>query len=416
MYTLSDMSGPKRAFALLFFVLCAAAWADNNDLISSWVGTFSPYIDPNTGLTIFPTLSVPMGGRYEGMGTAHVAVGLDTGFIESNPAASSILRNTQLSFYHHNWIADTSLEGVVYTIRFDDLGIGVGGKLLYVPFTYHNEWGADGPSGYVSESIATLNLSYNFFQNYYFYGLAAGMNLKAAYRSIPDAFSANQSTLALLSDFGIRTSFNVMKFFHSRDKNVSLGATLRNLGFSTIQGEQLPLTASAGLSYSPLRPWIIAYDFNYPLSLDPVNAPAEQWNMAFGTNVNVTDFISIQGGVLLKLSNPHVSLGTSIDLGYVNFVVNYNLDLSGRMNPEDKFSVQAQFNLGDFGRAAVQAEVDQLYLAGVEEYAKGNYEKAMEYWTRVLELDPTYLPAKDNISSTRRSIDLQREIELREIE
>jgi hypothetical protein len=416
MYTLDGMSGLKKVLALLFMALCAAARADDNDLISSLTGFLSPYIDPNTGLTIMPTLFVPLGGKYEGMGTAYTAVAMDTGFIESNPAASSVLRNTQLAFYHHNWIADTKLEGVVYTIRFDDLGIGVGGKLLYVPFTYLNDWGEEGPSGYVSESVGTLNVSYNFFQNYYFYGLAAGMNLKAAYRSIPDVFSVNQSSLSLMTDFGLRTSFNLLKFYHSRDKNISLGATVRNLGFSTLPGEPLPLTASAGLSYSPFRPWTLAYDFNYPFSLDPVNAPAEMWNMAVGTNVNVTDFISIQGGVLLKLSNPHVSLGTSIDLGYVSFVANYNLDLSGNINPEDKFSVQAQFNLGDFGRAAAQAEADQLYLAGVEEYAKGNLEKAIEYWKKVLELDPKYLPARDNISTTQRSLDLQREIESREIE
>jgi tetratricopeptide (TPR) repeat protein len=350
------------------------------------------------------------------MGTAYTAVAMDSGFIESNPAASSVLRDTQLAFYHHNWISDSKLEGVVYTVRFDDLGIGVGGKLLYVPFTYYNEWGATGPKGYVSESVATLNVSYNFFQSYYFYGLAAGMNLKAAYRSIPEAFSAGQSTLALLSDFGVRTSFNFLKFFNSRDRNVSLGATVRNLGFSTIAGEQAPLTASAGLAYSPLRPWTIAYDFNYPFSLDPVNSPAEQWSMAFGTNVNVTGFISIQAGLLLKPSNPHLSLGTSIDLGYVNFVANYNLDMSGTINPEDKFSLQAQFDLGDFGRGATEAEVDRLYLAGVEEYAKGNLEQAIEYWKKVLEMDPKYTPARDNILTTRRSLDLQREIESREIE
>ncbi len=406
----------KTAFALLSLAFTAVVTAQADDVTSSLTDALSPYIDPNTGLTILPTLFVPLGGRYEGMGTAYTAVAMDSGYIESNPAASAVLQNTQLAFYHHSWISDTSLEGAVYTVRFDDLGIGASGKLLYVPFTYHNDWGQETLSGYVTESVGTLNISYNFFQNFYFQGISAGMNVKAAYRNIPDVFAANQSAFALVTDYGLRTSFNLLKFYNSRDTNMSLGVTLRNLGFSSLPGEALPLTASAGFAYSPLRPWTIAYDFNYPFSLDPVNAPAEQWYMAFGTNVNVTEFIAIQGGCLLKLSNPRVTIGTSIDLGYVSFTANYNLDLSGSYTPEDKFSIQAQFNLGDFGRAAAQTEADQLYLAGVEEYAKGNLEKAIEYWERVIALDPKYLPARDNIAAAKRSLELQREIKSREIQ
>jgi tetratricopeptide (TPR) repeat protein len=409
------MKGKAFLIALCLLIGCGPVWADNNDLYSGWSGAFSQFADPNTGLTIFPTLLIPMGGRYEGMGTAYTAMALDSGFIESNPSASSLLSQTELAFYHHNWIADSNLEGVVYTVRFNDLGIGFGGKFLYVPFTAYNDWGERGAKGYITESIATMNISYNFFHSYYFFGLAAGTNLKVAYRSIPAVFSANQSSLAFMTDLGLMTSFNIpfLKFYHSLDGNFRLGATLKNLGLSSLAGEQLPLMATAGLAYSPLRPWTLACDFNYPFSFDPVNAPAEKWNVAVGTNVNVTSFLSIQSGILLKADNPRLALGTTLEFGTMSIVVNYNLDLSGELNPVDKFSVQAQFDLGDFGRKATQDQADELYRTGVKEYAQGHYEKAIECWKQVLALDPKYTPARESIDMVQQAIDLQREMESR---
>jgi tetratricopeptide (TPR) repeat protein len=407
------MRGIRRIITIVCVMAAASAWAENNDFYAWWAEKFASLADPNTGLTVFPTLLIPMGGRYEGMGTAYTAMAQDSSFIESNPAASSLLSQTELSVFHHSWISDTNIEGVVYTVRFNDLGIGVGGKFLYVPFPATNELGATTASAYYSESVATLNISYNLFQSYYFYGLAAGANFKVAYRSIPEVLAANQSAIAFMADVGFQTSINLLKFYNSRDKNFSFGAVVKNLGISTLAGEQLPLMVTAGLAYSPLRPWTLTCDFNYPFSLDPVNAPAERWNIAVGTNVNITSFISVQSGILLKADNPFISLGAALNLSWVDLVMNYNLDLSGRLNPEDKLSIQAQFDLGDFGRKAARDEADRLYLAGLEEYALGHYESAIGFWKNVLELDPKYLPARENIDTVQQTIDLQHQMESR---
>ena len=153
-----------------FFTICcllvtigAVSWADGADFYSAWSNLMKNFADPNTGLTVFPTLLIPMGGKYEGMGTAYTAMAADGGFMESNPAASSRLARTELSFFHHAWIADSNLEGIIYTMRFNDLGIGLGGKFLYVPFTAYNEWGVAGAQDYISETVATANVSYDFF-------------------------------------------------------------------------------------------------------------------------------------------------------------------------------------------------------------------------------------------------------------
>ena len=81
-------------------------------------------------------------------------------------------------------------------MRFDDLGIGFGGKFLYVPFTAYNDWGAAVANDYISETIATMNVSYNFLSSYYFTGVAVGANLKVAYRNIPESLFALQPVRA----------------------------------------------------------------------------------------------------------------------------------------------------------------------------------------------------------------------------
>ena len=395
---------------LLLTLQSITLWATGADVYAGLTDWLDLFKDGNTGLTSFPTLQVPLGGLSEGMGTAYAAVNRDAGYIDSNPAASSLLESSELALYHHAWIADSNLEGVVYTIRFNDLGIGFGGKFLYVPFTAYQEWGMATASDYISETVATLNISYNFFSSYYFYGVALGANLKVAYRSIPAIFALGQSALAVMVDAGAQTSFNFLKFFNSRTKNFSLGLVVKNLGASTLPDEILPKLATAGIAWTPLRPWTIAVDFNLPFNFS-WEPPAEVWSLATGTTVSVTDFLSIQGGLLFKADNPRISVGAALDLGNLALTMNYNLDLSGSLNPLDKFSVQVKFNLGDSGRAARGQEADTLFLQGVEEYANGNLAKAISLWEEVLQIDPKYLAASDNIRTVRQTMALQDQLQ-----
>ena len=142
------------------------------------------------------------------MGTAFTAMAIDSGFIESNPAGSSRLYRDELSLHHHSWIADSNLEGIVYGARINDFGFGVGGKFLFLPFTGYNEWGERESSGIISESIGIANISYNFFNNYYFSGVALGMNVKGAFRNIPED---NRDVPVHLRWFGIPGSRSLLR-------------------------------------------------------------------------------------------------------------------------------------------------------------------------------------------------------------
>ncbi|MCF7914692.1 MAG: UPF0164 family protein [Spirochaetaceae bacterium] len=397
---------------IIIFLPVSIYAADLSDFYYGYSGFAenSLFSDPNTGRTLFPTLLVPMGGMYEGMGTAYTAVAEGSGFLEANPAGSSQLTYTELSFHHNNWIADSSLEGVVYTIRDGNFGMGFGGKFLYLPFTEFNSWGERDSRGYVSETIATLNASYNFLSSYYFHGISVGANLKLAYRHIPASIYPGQSIATGLADVGALTRFNFLKFYSSRERNFSLGTVVKNLGLP-YDDEPMPTVAVAGFAYSPFRPLLLSFDFNYPVAIGLPPEQWEKWYIASGMQLQFTNFFSVHTGFTHRGANPRFSLGSNIELDYIDLILNYTLDLTTQVSSADRFSIEAKMNLGDRGRAELRQQIDEYYIEGLEAYAQGELKRAIDYWEAALSLDPTFEPATENMVVARNSLRLQEDME-----
>ena len=405
----------KILISLFLIISCSAFGAEFSDYYASTSESSESASDLNTGLTAFELLLIPGGGKFESMGTAYTAVAMDAVSMEANPASTSVLDATELSFLHNDWIADSKIEGVLYTIRFNNLGIGLGSKFLYVPFTEYNQWGEQVSKGYPTESVTTLNISYNFFSSYYFYGFAVGANLKAAYRYIPTSIYQNQSVLSAMADLGILTRFNLLKFYASRDRNFSLGAAVKNLGFAAID-DPLPTAVTVGIAYGPVRPLTLSFDFTYPFTLYAA-VPATEWYMAAGMDLAVTEFFAVQSGFYYRGSDPRISLGSTVDFNDISIAVNYTLDMATRVETPDRFSVEAKLILGDEGRYAMQMRVEELYLAGLEAYAKGNLRTAIRYWESTLNLDPTFQPAREILQTAQEALELQDEMrELSKVE
>ncbi len=405
----------KRFFIVLVMIIAASSLPAMNlaefyAMIGGETGIFGNF---NTGLTVFPMLNVPTGGRFEGMGTAYTAVADDSSFLEANPAASSRLTYTELSVLHNDWIADSNLESLVYTTRFDDFGIGFAGKFLHVPFTARDTWGDRLAGAHYSESVMTVNASYNFLSGYNFHGVSIGANARLAYRHVPGvlipAGYGNQSALSAVFDVGALTRFNFLKFYVSRQRNFSVGVVMKSLG-PKVQEEPVPTRVTAGIAYSPIRPVTLSYDVDFPISY---GQSAESITMAGGLEVVLSNFFAMQTGFNFRGSNPKVSLGAELDLEEVSFVANYTLDISTQFKPFDRLSVEATLNLGDRGRGALRERVDELYLEGVEHFADGELEEAIEAWDKALELNPGFLPAKQ--FKQRAEIQLERKRQLEAI-
>lgn len=386
-----------RLFALILLLgtasgAAAQSYSDIYQLISNILN-----IDQNAGLTTMRSLLIPMGGLDESMGTAYSAVARDSSYFEANPAASSLLDSTELAVFHNNWIADTKIEGAVYTIRYKNLGIGIGGKWLYLPFTATDEYGDRVGAGYYSETMLGLNASYNFFPGFYFSGLSVGATGKIAYRAMPavdDLSTSGNSALGVMLDAGILSRFNFLKGYSSRSKNTSVALTVKNLG-PPVEGDPLPTLASLGLAYSPLKPLTFSLEATQPLNLVDLSL-SESFYAAGGALVQLTDFFTLQGGLLIKGGNPRISIGSSFDVDLAKITVNYTLDLTTQLTPLNRISIQAAFNLGDLGRADIAKKVDNLYLSGLDAYARGEVDSAISAWEEALKLDPSFDPARES--------------------
>ncbi|MFW5743885.1 MAG: UPF0164 family protein [Spirochaetota bacterium] len=362
----------------------------------------------NTGLAIFPTLIIPTGGQFEGMGQAYTAVARDASFFDANPAASATLEFTELTFVHNNWIADTSLEGVLYTRRINDFGSAAGGKFLHVPFTPYDALSQQVAGGRYSEGTVGLNVSYNFARSYEFPGVAVGATVKTAYRYVAPQIAADQSVVGIAGDVGVLSRFDFAKRFSSRSPNFAVGVAARNFG-PPVRGEPLPSQVTSGIAYSPVRPVTVATDVIVPVSLAP-GVPAPSVGGAIGVSARITRFFAAQTGMLLRWGGSRFSMGATLDLADISVVVNYNLDLATQFTNIDRFSVQARLNFGDEGRGALRDLVDRYYLEAWQASALGETETAIEYSRKALELDPRFTPAAELLGISLDTQQLQRDL------
>lgn len=420
----------KRFLAVLFlFLCCLSAWSQG---LEDWYAALSQAagIDPNAGESAFLTLVIPPGGMYQAMGTAYSAVLKDSGYLEANPAGSALLKETELSVYHNDWIGDSRLETVVFTIRQGDLGLGFGGKLLYIPFTainswgdrYINSWATDYAKGYYTEFIGTANASYTFLGNYYFHGITLGANFKLAERSVPDTVAQNQSALGMMVDVGALTKFNFLKFYPSRERNLAFSAVIKNLG-PPVMGDPLPTSFVLGTAYSPIRPLTVSVDFNFPINLAApfdlsyfpsqlaLGPSSEQAWVATGMNLALTTFWALQAGLDIEPGLPRFTSGTTINLEKLTINVSYTVDLMTTLAFPNRLAVEVKLNLGDLGRQEAEDKARELYLTGLEDYAKGNLEDAIIQWDNALEILPSFLPARELRDTAQKALDLREKME-----
>jgi hypothetical protein len=278
--------------------------------------------------------------------------------------------------------------------------------------------------GYYSEGVGILNASYNLLSGYSFAGVSLGLSIKGAFRFVPDYSSANdtdnksgslvsgsgksQSTGMAMADIGVLTRFDFLKPYDARERNTSAALVLRNLG-PPAQGDPLPTVATVALSYKPLRPLLLAFDFSLPMNLTDISL-SERPYWSAGISAQITNFLSMRMGFMSKAGNARITVGSAVDLAKLSFDVNYTLDLLTQLTPLNRVSIGVRFNLGDQGRQALSDRIDELYLAGLNAYSRGNNNEAQYYWEEALKLNPRFIPAIEGLNMIRRSLELEERI------
>lgn len=413
---MKNKSSVFKSFMFLLFLGCAFRLnsLDLSNVDTAISDIFINLSGASEGTTSFRSLLIPLGGRTESLGGAYTGLCNDISFFDFNPAASCTLENTELAFFHSSWIADSSIETLAFTTRFNNFGVGAKVSCFYIPFTEYDVFGNRVASSYYSESTGTLNLSYIIHPGYTFKGLAIGLNAKAAYRAVPDYTDndtgailtnsgLNQSAIAVMADTGLLFQFNFAKFYYSRTANFKFGLSATNLGIAftglaenIVIDDGLPSTIGIGLSYSPLSFLTFAWDFRQTFNFLDFTEYL-MWYTGLGVQVKITDFFSVLGGFQLKGANPRFSIGSQFAVKTIIFNVNYTLDLTSSFTPVNRISLSAKLNLGDKGRKEKQKQVDEFYKNGVECFANRQYQKAIEYWQQALKIDKYFDPASTGI-------------------
>ncbi len=106
-----------------------------------------------------------------------------------------------------------------------------------------------------------------------------------------------------------------------------------------------------------------------------------------------------------------MSIGGEVNVGDMQFNINYTLDLTTQAALFNRISLAAKLNLGDKGRAERARKVEELYIEGLIRYARGDLESAIVVWNESLALDKRFDPAIEGIETATITLSLQNKIE-----
>ncbi len=400
-----------RKLLVLFtlFLFLPFSLIGQNDLESNFLQTYLNFehfflkMGGDYGTTFFPFLNYGYGGREVGFSGAFSAIADDIGTIEANPAGTSTLPNTELSFSHNKLMGDVNYNSLAYTMRFNELGFGLGTRMLYIPFTHYDNFGYDVGSGVINYTVVTLNVSYNFLRTYDFFGLSLGGNIKLYIYGVPEAIATNQSRVNIAFDFGLLTKFNFLKGYKKIEKNFGVGLVIKNLGPFT-DDDPPPTTVCFGISYKPIDEILMSVDFNYLINYS--TDTYKNWSVKSGFEWSFTKYSSILAGFTIK-SSPSFSLGFALNFDDFKVVAIYNPDLIDVA----RFSISATLKLGDLGRKKNEINIKKMYAESLNLINEGNFSEAKMVLEKILDIDSGFTPARKSLKNAMRQLDTQKNLE-----
>ena len=333
----------KSRFFLLFWLISFSLYGES--FVETWIDTFTVDVPEYAGGTAFPLLDIPFGGRYEAMGGAYTAVGGDAGSLEANPSGTALSAGPVLSFFHHEWIADSAIESVVFITSTGPIGLGIGAKYFRVPFTEYDSGGGRVSSGTFTEVVGIANASLRFVNTEYL-SISAGANVKVAFRHVPESIVPDQTAVAVPFDLGLLSDVRFLDFSSTGRRNLGVGFSVRNVGAVVeLLDSPLPTALSGGVSYSPFSFLLLSGDVSVPIDLSAMAARWQDLSYAAGVSVRFARFLDIHSGARIEAASPGFSLGATVHLGQLSFDAIYSTNLALGLNPLDSLSIGAALDL-----------------------------------------------------------------------
>lgn len=189
----------------------------------------------SAGSQAAPWLKLPNNARTTALGEAGVALADDVNAASQNPAGLALLKGQQVSFMHHAYILDSSIEHVAYGVQLME-GLGVAASLDYLNFGKIDKYSVNASNQLVAAgSFNPSGMHIDLGAGYSLGAFSVGVNAK----HVSQRFEGSGGS-AIGADLGALWS--------QGEAGLSLGASVQNFG-GQLDGANLPLGYRAGAAY-----------------------------------------------------------------------------------------------------------------------------------------------------------------------
>ncbi len=312
------------------------------------------------GTTAAPFLSIGMGARATGMGSAFVGVSDDPSALYWNPAGIAKQEGSSILVDHTRWIADVKYNFIAASYNLGTMG-AIGFSLTSSDIGEMNVTTIDEPEGtgetYTAQDISvSLAYAINLTDNF-----AIGINPKfisqKIWRMTATSFAVDLGVqyitpfdgivlAASMSNFGSKMKMdgNSSLVLYDPDDNTS-GNNGNIPAYLETEEWELPLLFRVGLAYQPIKSEM----HKLTLALDASHPSDDYESINVGGEYTYNEFISLRAGyksLFLDNSEESFTLGFGIQqrlVGNILLKVDYAYGDFGRLKEVQKFSLGVNF-------------------------------------------------------------------------
>jgi len=312
------------------------------------------------GTTAAKFLSIPVGARALGMGSAFVAVSDDASAMYWNPSGIARLSQSEALFNHANWIADIGFNYAGVVIPMADIGV-VGVNFTSLSMADMERTTEDQPEGtgqYFSAGSFAIGVSYaRNLTNWFSIGGTAKYINEHIWNSSAGGFAMDIGTLFTTPFPGLKFGAGIYNFgtkmhMSGEDLLVQKDITPINGNNSNLNAYlstdyfDLPLTLRIGLAYEA----IATDDQHFLIVADAAHPNDNSENVNLGAEYSLFKrMFSVRGGYMAigtQDSEEQFTLGSGLKYGISSDVTvrfDYAYEKFGRLSSVHKFAVGILF-------------------------------------------------------------------------
>lgn len=336
------------------------------------------------GTTAAQFLRIDTGVRAIGMSGAYTGLASGADAIYWNPAGLSQIKSKEISFMHTVWLEEIKYDHLVFGHPLKGhsaFGLGID----YLSMSPIEKIDIDGNP--VNETYRPSDFAFNLSWAKKISKMSIGLNFKFIQSKIE-----SEKTNALALDMG---------WIYKLNHKFSLGLVTKNSGTKMkFRDKKYPLAADTtlGLAFFPLKEKLtFALDLCIPVDNKPYGRIGTEYQCKFGSSFN----LAFRGGY--KSNNKGLDnltgISTGLGISWDNFGLDYAWVPFGELGQTHHISISMRL-------PSVSALVrkKKYFTTAHELYKKREYEKAIDFWRKVLRIDPNHRESEKYIKLAKKKM------------